>query len=640
MAALTNEFYGEPGCSTARLNDAVQTDSPFDLEEFDTLEEAEEIRPFRPVTLWLGVLALIILFIPLYLMSNTLGSEVTRLETGLVPRQTALASTPGPPSQIQPLIVTLTAVHHQTDQMEFIFPTLEAENLNWESALAVINQVGDNGLVLTGVEQAGNQLLIRGRAQNDGFVTEYVRQLENSGQFAQVVVQSIDQIPEPFLSPTPTPVLPAETPTAAITHTPRPTAVPTKIPVSPLPTWTPTPKLTDDYEWDDTTPKPIFVGAPAQSHNFYPNFDIDHVIFLAKAGRTYQVSTDLLSPGVDTFLTIFWGDTTLTNDDATLGVLRSSVTLQAPPDSDIEVLVQVTNRGVYGPDKWYNLFVVEVVPTTPTPSITPTNAPPTQTPSATVDLRDSHEPNDVDPNPIAVGESQIHNFYPDGDVDKVGFLVKNGRFYQLLTSQLAVGVDTAVTVNFNGESWSNDDYDLPGSGNFASAVCFPAEADGTARATISNMGQQFGSNKTYVVSVQEVPFLTADLEEINFGPVAEGGSNPPAQTVQIAGTEPLDWQATTDTPWLSTDLITGTTPATLVISANIAGLEAGEHEGEITLGWADFCRQVIPVTLQVDSVQSELPERNGRILFAAKFALIQSETVEFVILVTLKPVEP
>lgn len=615
----------------------MQTNRPFDLDEYVPLEDEEAPRLLRPVILWLGVLGLTILFIPLYLMANTLGNEVAQLEAELIPLQTALAATPGALPQAQALTVTLTAVHNQTDQMAAILPMLEAENVDWNAVMLAINQGDDSGIQLTGLEQSGDQLLIRGRAVNEDAVTDYAYQLETSGQFNQVMIQSMTAVSEPFFTPTPTPLLPSATPSATPTNTPRPTA--TKTPVTPWPTWTPTPKLTDDYEWDDTTPKPIFVGAPAQVHNFYPNFDVDQAVFLAKAGRTYEVSTDFLAPGVDTFLAVSYVDVQLSNDDAMLGTLRSSVTLQAPPDSDVEVLVQVSNRGVYGADQWYDLQVIEIVPTTPTPSVTPTNVPPTITPSPTLDLRDIHEPNDVDPNPIAIGEAQIHNFFPNGDLDKVGFLVKNGRFYQILTSQLGVGVDTAVVVAFNGEVWSNDDYDLPGSGNFASAVCFPAEADGTAVATISNVEQQFDVSKTYIVSVQEVPFLTADPEEIDFGTMTQGDANPPAQTVQIDGTEPLAWEVFTETPWLSTDVVTGTTPATLSISADISGLDAGQYEGEILLGWADFCRLSIPVTIQIDPVQSELPGY-GRTQFMAKPALLQVETVEFVIVVTLKPVEP
>ena len=115
------------------------------------------------------------------------------------------------------------------------------------------------------------------------------------------------------------------------------------------------------------------------------------------------------------------------------------------------------------------------------------------------------------------------------------------------------------------------------------------------------------------MAVQEVPFLTTDPAAVEFGAVAEGSSGPLTQTLQIEGTEPLAWAVTTETAWLSTDIITGTTPTTLTVIADIAGLDVGTHEGEITLGWANFCRQTVPVTIQIDPVQSELPAENGRI---------------------------
>lgn len=619
----------------------MRTNSPVDPVDFAEplafAPEETDAKPTAPILVWLGVLALVILFIPLYLTARSLADDVVQLETELIGQQTAVAAAPNLLPEDAPLMVTLTAVHNQSAQIDRLLPTLAAENVDWQAALSAING-GSSEIRLTGLEQAGSQLLIRGQAASDEAVAAYAALLEASGRFAAVEVQSIVPVAVPFLSPTPAPTA---TPTTAVTNTPAPTAVPTMIPVTPKPTWTPTPKLTDEFEWDDNHANPIFVGAFPQAHNFYPNFDVDCVFFLAKAGRTYEVSTDLLAPGVDTFLTVTYGDVSLSNDDAELGTLSSRVTLQAPPGGDIEVSVQISNRGVYGPDKWYDLQVVELVPTTPTPTITPTHAPPTLTPSPTTDLRDIYEPNDVDPNPIAVGEAQIHNFYPTGDVDKVGLLVKNGRFYQIVTSQLAVGVDTALTVNFNGQTWQNDDYDLPGSSNLASSVCFPAQVDGTAVATISNVGQQFGGNKTYVVSAWEVPFLTVQPEAVDFGAVGQDGPNPPAQTVQIEGTEPLDWQFATETPWLSAAVITGTTPATLSLTANIAGLESGVYEGEFTLGWAGSCRQTVPVVLKIDPVSSRLPEGNGRFLPVAKFAW-QDQSVEFVILVTLQPapVEP
>lgn len=593
------------------------------------------LRPFSPTLLWLGVLGLLVLLIPLYLMSSALGSEVTDLET-------QLASNPDLPDQGEILAVTLTAVHSQTEQMALALSSLAAENVDWNAVILAINNVSEDSIRLTGLEQVGDQLFIQGQARSSDDATVYADQLIASGQFSQVVVQSIEQLSEPFFTPTPAP--PTPLPTTAPTNTPQPTAIPTMVPVTPKPTWTPTPRLADEFEWDDHAPQPIFLGFPAQTHNFYPDFDVDYVTFLAKAGRTYEVSTDFLSPGVDTFLTVTIGDTVLTNDDADPGFLSSSVTLQAPPDSDVEVLVQVSNRGVYGADKWYDLLVLEVVPTTPTPSATVPTATPSVTPSATVDLRDIHEPNDVDPNPIAIGETQFHNFFPNGDVDKVNFLVKNGRFYQILTSQLGIGVDTAMTVDFNGETWQNDDYDEPGSGNLAAAVCFPAEADGTAVATIEQVGQQYSPNQTYIVAVQEVASRTAVPDELDFGMVTEGAANPAPQTIQLESSEPLTWTVDTEASWILTEAITNTIPATITVTASTSGLAAGLHTGELIVRWSDSCPQTIPVTVQVDPVQSALPNgitvHSGRNLPVAKVALLQNESISFVIVVTLQVVEP
>ena len=109
--------------------------------------------------------------------------------------------------------ISLTAVHNQTDQMQTILPTLAAENVDWQAAMSVINNVDGSGLMLTGLEQMGNRLVLQGRAVNDAFVISYAQQLEDSGQFAGVTIQSITQGTDPFLSSTPTPLLPTATAT-------------------------------------------------------------------------------------------------------------------------------------------------------------------------------------------------------------------------------------------------------------------------------------------------------------------------------------------------------------------------------------------------------------------------------------------
>jgi hypothetical protein len=143
---------------------------------------------------------------------------------------------------------------------------------------------------------------------------------------------------------------------------------------------------------------------------------------------------------------------------------------------------------------------------------------PTVTP--TVDPRDAYEPDDVTPKPIAVGETQVHNFYPNGDVDKETFVAKGARRYQVLTADLALGVDTLITVVQSNKTWVNDDY-ASGTGNFASAVCFEAPADGAAVVTTVNKAQ-YGSDKRYTLKVSEIANL-------NTSPCNAASSTPVSQ---------------------------------------------------------------------------------------------------------------
>ncbi|MBI3913781.1 MAG: PilN domain-containing protein [Chloroflexi bacterium] len=138
-----------------------------------------------------------------------------------------------------------------------------------------------------------------------------------------------------------------------------------------------------------------------------------------------------------------------------------------------------------------------VAPTNPPPTNTP---PPTATPTNTPDLRDAYEPDDA-PRPIALGQSQPHNFYPDGDVDAVTFLAKAGRYYRVYTMDLAPGVDTLMNVQFNGSNYTNDDVRL---GALSSEIVFQnTGGDAMVVVTISNRGL-FGGDKTYRLVAEEM----------------------------------------------------------------------------------------------------------------------------------------
>jgi tRNA A-37 threonylcarbamoyl transferase component Bud32 len=128
-------------------------------------------------------------------------------------------------------------------------------------------------------------------------------------------------------------------------------------------------------------------------------------------------------------------------------------------------------------------------------------ATPTFTLTPTPMLADAYEPDDVNPKPIAMGETQRHNFYLNGDVDRISFRVKAGRVYAVLTSDLAIGVDTVILVSVAGQRYENDD---AAAGGLASEVYFTAMAEAVAVATISNK-DIYGAEATYEVTVIELP---------------------------------------------------------------------------------------------------------------------------------------
>ncbi len=128
-------------------------------------------------------------------------------------------------------------------------------------------------------------------------------------------------------------------------------------------------------------------------------------------------------------------------------------------------------------------------------------ATPTFTLTPTPMFADAYEPDDVSPKAIAMGETQRHNFYLNGDVDRVSFRVKAGRVYAVITSDLAIGVDTVVLVSVAGQRYENDD---AGAGGLASEVYFTAVAEAIAVATISNK-DMYGAEATYDVTVIELP---------------------------------------------------------------------------------------------------------------------------------------
>jgi len=109
---------------------------------------------------------------------------------------------------------------------------------------------------------------------------------------------------------------------------------------------------------------------------------------------------------------------------------------------------------------------------------------------------------------------------------------------------------------------------------------------------------------TLTVTTRVSP-IVSDREALTFNFIP-GGTPPPAQTLAITAAEATQFTVTfqPQSAWLSVAPNTGTTPATLNVSVNPAGLAAGTFTGTITLTppGAGAATRVINVTLVISQV--------------------------------------
>ena len=451
------------------------------LDDFDDLGDldieetpAPTVSPRQLLLLWLIAGSLLLALVPFGLLSRSLQNDILAAETEIAQIQSQLAEEPTPPPDVQSLLTTLEAVQQQIIQIEDAAESISGTHVYWPAVMDAVRRYDPEQLALTALNQNEQQIVLEGEAASDTVVVDYTQSLEASGLFSRVLIQSINLLNRDALTAT-------VTPTATITASP-PTTV----------TATATPGLRDIYEIDDFDPTPIFFDQP-QLHNFYPVYDIDKVTFLAKAHRHYHVYTTDLRPGVDTVLEVRVGGTSYRNDDRAPGDLSSEVFFQAV-GYDSDAVVKISNRGEYGPDQLYRVVVEEVLPT-PTPTFAPETPMPTPTPTATdtpvpqqsptPDLRDPFEPDEPPAPLIALGETQRHNFYPEGDVDYLSFLAKAGRTYRVSTSNLTLGVDTVLTVTVGTQVKVHDDRSAGDLGSEV-VITIPDDRDYEALITVAN----------------------------------------------------------------------------------------------------------------------------------------------------------
>ena len=109
----------------------------------------------------------------------------------------------------------------------------------------------------------------------------------------------------------------------------------------------------------------------------------------------------------------------------------------------------------------------------------------------------------------------------------------------------------------------------------------------TATVRVESAGVN-GSPKLVPVTLSLAPAAAAALSvtpsSLAFTATA-GGANPAAQTLSVAntGTGTLSFTASDNAAWLAVTPASGTAPASLSVSVNVAGLAAGTYSGAVTV---------------------------------------------------------
>ena len=203
-------------------------------------EKIPEPAPPEPsrtaVILWLIVLALLILFLPVYLFSAFIGSQTQNAANDLSAVRTSLTNVPTPLLEVQRQLTPLAQLQTQINQVSAILPTLISPSANWSAVMNAIAQYDPKKILITSMSLNGGQLTLNGRAAVSDDIANYAAALERSGLFTRVIVQSIqaDSTVTATLLPTltgiptatPLPTL-ATTATPNLTTTPRATDTPT-----------------------------------------------------------------------------------------------------------------------------------------------------------------------------------------------------------------------------------------------------------------------------------------------------------------------------------------------------------------------------------------------------------------------------
>ncbi len=158
-----------------------------------------------------------------------------------------------------------------------------------------------------------------------------------------------------------------------------------------------------------------------------------------------------------------------------------------------------------------------------------------------------------------------------------------------ITTSVSSGTAPAtVSVTVNASSFSP--------GNYSGTLTF----NGTQTVTVG-----------LVVAAGNTPLLAVSPTSLSFASQA-GGAAPAAQNLTLSSSgAPINFTIASNAPWLAASVSSGTTPATIAVSASPSGLSAGVYNGTLTINGA----VVVAVSLTV-SGSSALTASPSSLAFA------------------------
>lgn len=202
----------------------------------------------------------------------------------------------------------------------------------------------------------------------------------------------------------------------------------------------------------------------------------------------------------------------------------------------------------------------------------------------------------------------------------LSFSAMAGDGPQSQTVAVTASTPTAFTATANGGEWLSVS-PLSATANLSTPITVIADATSLAAGnyqgtvTLTTAGGVLSEIAVaFTVAPSTAPFSVTPTA-LSFAYI-QNGALPPAQTVQVTGSQPFTaTAASTGGAWLAVTPAAGTQNASLSVTANPAGLAPGTYNGSITVAPATGTAQIVAVTLTV-ATQGSLTASANTLSFA------------------------